>query len=206
MRDLAILILAAGGSRRMGQPKQLLELNGQSLIYRTALSALGMSPSEVVVVLGNAFDQIREEITDLGLSIVHNTEWEKGMAGSLQMGIQTLEHSAKHFDAVLILLCDQPLVDTIYLNRLAQAYRSIAFPAAASAYNNILGVPAIFDWEVLRQFAKEDGDHGARYLIKVLAKEGKVVEVDFPEGAIDLDTPEAYKAFLMRQPNEDSKS
>jgi molybdenum cofactor cytidylyltransferase len=199
MHNIAILVLAAGGSTRMGSPKQLLEIEGKSLIRRTCELALDLNPSIIAAVLGNAFFAISQEIKGLPIMLVENANWEQGMASSLRTGIKALSKSTANFDAVLMLLCDQPLVNQDYLDRLVRTYRSEALPAAASAYNNILGVPVIFDWEVLRQFASEDGDHGARFLLKDLVKKNQVTSLDFPEGAIDLDTPEAYQAFISQQ-------
>jgi molybdenum cofactor cytidylyltransferase len=199
MPDLGIIILAAGGSSRMGQPKQLLEIEGQSLIRKTVLTALATEGKPIVLVLGNAFEEIRQEIADLDIRIVQNRDWEKGMAGSLRIGATEIMETAPHLKAVLILLCDQPLLDAEYLQKLYQEFKRKGKQAIASKYGEVKGVPAIFDFELLERFNNDAGDFGARHLIQELAKKEELAVLDFPGGAIDLDTPKDYADFLKRE-------
>ena len=196
MSDLSVIILAAGGSVRMGKPKQLLEINGQSLIRKTVETALAADCSPVLVVLGNAFDKIEKEIAGLDIISVYNKDWQKGMAGSLQTGIQKMLQSAPHIKSVLLLLCDQPLITADYLKKMYLEFKKSGKPAIASEYNNIKGVPAIFDFQLLKAFNAGEGDFGARHLIKKLEKENQLAFISFPGGAVDLDTQEDYEDFL----------
>ena len=183
----------------MGEPKQLLKINGQSLIRKTVLTALATEGKSIVVVLGNAFEKVRQEISDLDIKIIQNGDWEKGMAGSLRIGATEIMDTAPHLKAVLILLCDQPLLDAEYLQKLYQEFKIKGKQAIASKYGEVKGVPAIFDFQLLKRFNDTAGDFGARHLIQELAKKEELAVLDFSDGAIDLDTPEDYADFLKRE-------
>lgn len=199
MSDFGVIILAAGGSTRMGRPKQLLKIKGQTLIRKTVETALSIQANPIVAVLGNAFEAINEEIADLKISTAHNTEWQKGMAGSLRIGVQRFRRLAPETKAVLLLLCDQPLITPDYLQQLYLEWQTTKMDAVASAYKGIKGVPAIFKTSILQQFTATEGDFGARHLIKQLEQAGRLSALDFPAGAIDLDTPDEYQQFLDRE-------
>lgn len=180
----------------MGQPKQLLKIEGQSLIRKTVQTALATDSKPIVVVLGNAVEEIRNDIADLDIRIIHNQDWQKGMAGSLRAGAREMMQSAPHLKAVLILLCDQPLLHADYLKILYQEFLKSGKQAIASAYGGVKGVPAIFDFRLLERFNNTAGDFGARHLIRDLAEKGELAVLPFPDGAVDLDTPEDYEEFL----------
>ena len=198
MLNFGLIILAAGGSTRMGQPKQLLDINGQTLIRKTISTALTAGADPCLVVLGNALEKIKSEISGLNVEIAQNPDWKKGMASSLRIAIESFRKKTNPPKSVMILLCDQPLITSDYLKKLFLVFQESTQHAIASEYNDIKGVPAIFDFETLAQFSAEQGDFGARHLIKKLDKENQLAVMSFPEGAIDLDTPEDYERFLER--------
>lgn len=195
MSDLAILILAAGGSSRMGQPKQLLMLEGQTLIRRITERALTVS-NQVIVVLGASIEKIRPELSSMEVSIVENKDWESGLNSSLQVGLKQISADQSNCNSVLILLCDQVHVTSAYLNKLIKTHQKSGKMATASAYSNTIGVPVLFDLALFTNMASPSGDFGARHLLKSLNEKGKVTKVDFPEGAIDLDTMEDYEKIV----------
>jgi len=184
MPDLGIIILAAGGSTRMGRAKQLLKVEGKTLIRKVVEMALATEASTVLVVTGNQAKAVGKEFADLPIQQVFNPDWQNGMAGSLRIGIQHVAQLAKPPKAIMVLLCDQVLETQL---------------AVAAGYNTIEGVPAIFDFETLRSFGEEAGDFGARYLIKRLKKEGQLAVFALPAAAMDLDTPEDYERFCKME-------
>ena len=103
--NLAVLILAAGSSSRLGKPKQLLKIKDESLIQIAVKKALTFT-DDVKVVLGHKSDEIIEELKDFPISILVNLNYEQGMGSSISFGIKDFTHSKK----VLIMLCDQPLI------------------------------------------------------------------------------------------------
>ncbi len=196
MSPVGLLVLAAGGSRRLGIPKQLLrDSHGLSLIRRAAQTALLSPCRPVAVVLGAFGDAIRPEISDLPLSVVVNTDWETGMASSLRAGLAALTASAP-LDAVLVMLCDQPGVSAALLDSLVAAYRTSGHALVACEYGAVLGVPALFGRELFGDLSALEGDEGARRVIKAYA--GPVTRIAFPAGKWDIDTIADAEALHQR--------
>lgn len=148
----------------------------------------------IVVVLGSQVDRMKLEIDTLALPVVENQQWQSGMGTSISAGMTTLAAINSDLDAVVIMLCDQPFVSADLINQFAQSYRSTQSPIVASAYANTLGVPALFDQSLFPTLIMMNANLGAKSLIQ--QHSGKVFQVPFPEGAIDLDTPTQYQQFL----------
>lgn len=183
----AAVILAAGGSARMGRPKQLLRYQGQTFVRRIAETAQAAGCDPVLVVVGREHDAIAAELQDLAITLVPNEHWERGMGTSLRAGLEVLPA----VDAVLILACDQPQVSTTLLRQLLVTHRESGQPMVASAYAGTLGVPALFAASCFARLRSLGGDAGAKGLLR--SQPNDVASVPFPEGALDLDTPEDYE-------------
>jgi molybdenum cofactor cytidylyltransferase len=184
-----VIILAAGGSSRMGTPKQLLQYRGQSLIRRAAETALDSIYDRVVVVIGNKAEQIKAEIDDLSVSVIENRAWRDGMSTSIRVGM--VELAKDDPDAVVLMLCDQPFLTAEILNDLVFTHIKSTEPIVASTYDGIQGVPAFFTREFFDELRSLTADEGARRVI--LKHQQSVATVAFPEGAIDVDTPHEYE-------------
>jgi len=178
----------------MGQPKQLLKYQGVSLVRRMALLALETKAGPVVVVVGASADRVAAEIGDLPLEVVSNDDWEQGMGTSVAVGIAAVEAYIPKPVAALFMVVDQPHVSLLLLRSLLENYRRYHPPVVASAYNNALGVPAIFDQDVFEELALLDGEKGARAVIEKYRDALRTVP--FPAGRFDLDTPEDYRLLL----------
>jgi molybdenum cofactor cytidylyltransferase len=196
MPIVGLIILAAGASTRMGTPKQLLLFQGRSLLRSMAEAAIASCCHSTVVVLGSQADRIKLEVHSLDLHSVVNLEWVKGMGTSIAAGMTALTAIRSDLDAVVIAVSDQPFVDSDLLNQLVESYQATQSPIVASAYANTLGVPALFDRSFFTALMTIDRDVGARDLIKRHAE--KVVQVSFPQGAIDVDTPAQYQQLCSR--------
>jgi molybdenum cofactor cytidylyltransferase len=194
--SVGLVMLAAGASSRMGQPKQLLKLNGESLIRRATLAALHSVCQPVVIVLGANEAFIRPEIADLSVQIVENPDWEQGMGSSIQIGIRQLLTTQPPIQAAVLMLCDQPLVDTSLINQLVECYKTSQGAVVASEYNGQLGVPALFDQKLFAELLQLDGPAGAKKIIEKYKP--TCYRLPFPEGALDVDTPEDYEKVLNR--------
>lgn len=192
MRDLSVsrtglMLLAAGGSRRLGTPKQLMtDSGGQTLVRRAAEAALGSACRPVVVVLGAAAKEAAAEIAGLPLSAAVNPEWRTGLASSLRAGLQALTEEAETLDAVVIMLCDQPGVSSALLNSLLATHAETKHSLVACEYGGVLGVPALFGQALFPALLSLTGDEGARRVIKNYV--GPVTRLPFPEGIWDIDT------------------
>jgi molybdenum cofactor cytidylyltransferase len=184
--SIATIILAAGGSTRLGQPKQLLSIDQTTLVRRMAQLALALEAGPVTVVLGGNQEQIQPELDHLPVHLVHNENWQSGLASSIQAGLQSLDTVA--FDAFLILLTDQPYVTTALLQQLIDTYQQTNKGIVACRYGEAghLGVPALFARQYETNFGQLKGDIGARKLIQQHPND--CAEVLFLQASVDLDT------------------
>lgn len=185
--SLATIVLAAGGSTRLGgQPKQLLTHNGQTLIRQITQSALSLETGPVFVVLGAKDEQIRPELADLPITVTVNTDWHKGLASSIRAGLQLF--SDESIEAFLIVLTDQPHITTDLLQQLinTRQYTGKGIVACRYGESGHLGVPALFDIGYKAPFMALSGDVGARKLIQQHADD--CADIAFPLAAVDLDT------------------
>jgi molybdenum cofactor cytidylyltransferase len=179
---LAAVILAAGASTRLGQPKALLNFRGQTLLLRT-LRLAQVVASELVVVVGAEAGSIASAIGDEPCRVVCNHDWESGMASSLRVGLAALANPA----GVLVMLIDQPLIEPGHLQQLQAVWTTCPELMVATGYTDGVGVPAIFPRSRLEALARGAGDSGARAMLRREAS--AVRQVECPEAALDIDTP-----------------
>jgi molybdenum cofactor cytidylyltransferase len=183
VKNVAAIVLAAGGSTRLGQPKQLLRYEGQTLLRRAVEAALGADCYPVVVVLGASFVDCSAELADLPVELALNANWLNGMGSSLAVGVHALGERA---EAVVLTLCDQLHVTAESLRALRQAQENSGARIVASQYAETLGVPALFHRSLYAELSRLDGDEGARRLLRAYRQE--VIAVPQPHAVIDIDT------------------
>ncbi len=192
--DIGIIILAAGASSRMGQSKQLLPIQGTTLLKRIVTTAQALKPSHTVVVLGANEKQHAAILKNTNVQSIVNPLWQNGMGSSLKTGLQHLLSLSPTTDVIIILVCDQPAVTTVYLERIVEWYKTSGKAIIASFYSGSPGVPALFDKTIFPELLNMDDAHGAK---KIIQKHEALTElIPFPEGSIDLDTPEDYHNFV----------
>lgn len=196
--QVGLILLAAGESKRMGTPKQLLSYKRQSLIRHAATEAVGSNCRPIVVVLGANCDRILSELKDLPINISYNFQWHKGMSASISVGIQTLMTIKPNIDAVIIALADQPLIVAQVYDRLLERYQkqqlngnTAAEIAIASTYSKTFGVPALFNHSLFSKLLDLNHRGGAKQLLKQYSN--PQYNLDLPEAAIDIDTPADYQ-------------
>ena len=201
MSSLHVLVLAAGASTRLGQPKQLVKLGGRPVLHRVVSSAVALAGNAVTVVLGAHARDMTHLLAHSPASVIVNRHWEEGMGSSLRYGVAALPPAC---DAVLILLGDQVGVTADDLKRLATAWRGEESMIAASVYDQHVGVPAIFPRLCFGELAELRGDQGAR---RVLERNSyRLVRVPLPSAALDLDTPEDLAALSERFKQHEQES
>lgn len=193
---VAIIILAAGASVRMGTPKQLLPYRGRSLLRQIASEAIASVCEPIIVVLGAYAQQIRQEVNQLPVQVVENLDWNKGMSASIKSGIQWLNTATNNIEAVVLTVCDQPFVSAQIINQLVEAYYHTGKPIIASEYSETLGVPALFSHIFFSELIDLKETEGAKQIIKKYSHE--VYRIPFPEGAIDIDTPNEYEKIKIK--------
>jgi molybdenum cofactor cytidylyltransferase len=187
-RKESVIILAAGSSSRLGQPKQLVEVEGIPLLLKSTLAALDALYSQVVVVLGANANEHKKTIAHLPVEIITHTEWKKGMGSSLKAGLQHILKFKPDTNAVVIMVCDQPLITSTHLAALRDLYHNYLTPIIASRYNETIGVPALFDHSLFSELSDIKDSQGARTVIA--SHSGSVETIDWPEGQLDIDTPD----------------
>lgn len=185
---ISIILLAAGSSSRLGQSKQLVLVNGKSLLALSALAALESGVDRVLVVLGANASAHKKAIESQPVEFVINDEWSKGMGNSLKKGLTHLISLNPHTDAVIIMVCDQPYLTGTHLNNLIIAYQENHALIVASAYNQTIGVPALFNRSLFDQLLELEDAQGARKIIQHY--KGNISMVPFEYGDIDIDTPD----------------
>jgi molybdenum cofactor cytidylyltransferase len=185
----AAVLLAAGASTRLGQSKQLIRLEGESLLHRTARLAVEAGCSPVFVVLGFEAQRMQVELRGLPVEVLTNPQWEEGMGSSLRFGMTALCRHQPQPDSVLVLLCDQPRLTAEHLRELLAAHKEGGGSAiTASVYAQRAGVPAIFPARLFPELLASVGDQGAKNLIRAHAVD--VQGILWPEGEFDLDRPQ----------------
>lgn len=190
----AIVVLAAGMSSRLGNPKQLLIYHGKSLLKHTVDAALQTPMRPVVVVVGANSDAVKKEIKKMEIVIEENKGWQEGMASSLRCGLEAVQKRSDDIDGIIFMVCDQPYVTQSLLDSLLLAQHETGLPIVASSYEDKLGTPALFHKCFFAELMKLEGDTGARKLIK--EHKEQVTTVAFPKGIIDIDTRTDYEVLL----------
>ncbi len=198
--NVGIVILAAGASTRMGVPKQLLHIDGKSLIKRIAEMAMDTACYPIVMVLGSNRDMMRKELERMPITIIDNPQWEKGMSGSIKMGLAGSYMTFKELEAVIILTADMPLISVELIQKMIKKAEEVSEKMkdnpdiVACSYGGQMGIPVLFKRKLFNDLLELSGDNGAKKII--LANKEKTVTIDFPEGIFDLDTMEEYRNFL----------
>jgi len=188
MTRLAAVLLAAGSSARLGQPKQLVRLRGETLVRRAASLLLDLKVEPIVVVTGHRSVEVAAELSGLPLILTDNRDWELGMGSSIACGIHAIPEEV---DGVLLMLCDQWRIGLSDLIRLKSAWISDIsqiMVAQWKADNSLAsGPPIIFPCDVIHEliFIKKDG--GARPVIERNREIVRFTEIE--RAAWDLDNP-----------------
>jgi molybdenum cofactor cytidylyltransferase len=191
---LAIIILAAGKSNRLGSPKQLLQYKGKGLLQNAVEAALKTDNHAVIVITGANASLIEKELIDYPVKKVFNENWQDGMASSILCGLTYAESILPDLEAVLFMACDQPFVDGDLLNNLIEKQKATGTPITACVYEEVTGIPAIFHKSIFPGLKTLEGDSGAKKIIMHHAD--KTVTLLFQQGKIDIDTKIDYENLL----------
>ncbi len=191
---IGALILAAGGATRFGGPKQLLEIDGETLIDRACKTALAAGCEPVLRVLGARAEEILKRPEPSDVSTLVHEKWQDGMGSSLAAGICRLLEIEPECDAVFILLADQPLVSVSLLEMMLPLLEE-HFTMVICEYGEGSGPPALFKWPHFPELMELTGDRGAKSL--AAKHPGAVAWFPFPGGACDIDSREAWEKFLL---------
>ena len=187
--DLAAVLLAGGPSTRLGRPKQLVRVGGESLVRRTARLLLGLEPASVTVVTGCEAARVAAELEGLAVRIVYSRDWAQGMGASINAGVRSLREGA---DGVLVTVCDQWRVEQDDLDRLAACWSSDISRICGANWKEegafVSGPPVIFPRKLIPELKSMQPGRGARQLIDRYMDLVEYVEMQ--NAAFDLDRPE----------------
>jgi len=199
MDEIPILLLAAGGSLRMGKPKQLLPWGEQTLIEHQ-IQTLLKTDNSVNVVLGSNSNLIIPVIEKYPVNIFINSDWERGMGSSISFGIQQIIQNFPEAEGVLITLLDQPLLTTSYFEKMLDDFQpgsqQILISRSSSGWT---GVPVLFDQCYFNELTGLKNDEGAKKIVK--RHEKKVILLDGGELLVDMDTMQTYQQLLNKHIN-----
>ncbi len=194
---ISAILLAAGESKRMGRPKQLLEWQENTLLQHCLESIMRSAVDETILVLGHEADRIGARLPPLPLTIVINPDYRQGMASSLRRGLLSMDPGSEAF---LVLLADQPGIAPEIINTVIRAFRQ-ADPKRGivrPVYRGRPGHPVLFGAQYLQEALHLRGDVGARRI--VANHPADVLEINVEDAAVlqDVDTPEEYRNYTKR--------
>jgi molybdenum cofactor cytidylyltransferase len=202
---ITAVLLAAGESRRMGEFKQLLRLGGKTFVEHCVDNLLASTVDDVIVVTGHRELEVVRAIANRPVKIVHNPDYQCGMASSIKQGVR---HVSENADACLISLVDQPRIDTVVIDRLVQVYKDGVYKDGASdggrllivipTYEERSGHPILLDLALREDILTMDVDVGLRQVVS--AHSGSITRVPVSSADVleDCDLPEDYERLLKQ--------
>jgi molybdenum cofactor cytidylyltransferase len=193
---IAGIILAAGQSKRFGQPKQLLDWKGEPFVRAVAKTALAAGLSPVVVVTGSNADQVELTVRDLGVTILNNVEWKSGQGSSIKAGIKWLRQSYAHkaIGGAIFLLADQPQLTGSVIRALVETHAEGLYPIVAPMVLDRRANPVLFDSMTFPDLSTLEGDVGGRAIFHRYQVEYLPWHDD--RLLLDVDTPEMYQRLI----------
>lgn len=183
--SLGAILLAAGGSSRLGRPKQLVEIDGEPLVRRQARLLLALEPACVVVVTGAAREEVEAALAGLDVRFAHHPGWEGGMGTSIAKGIRLMPERVR---GALLLLVDQYRLEAADLGRLIDAWSADPLAVALAGWDGERGPPTLFPRSLFERLSRLRGDSGARPVLRKF--KGRQITVDMPHAALDVDVAE----------------
>ncbi|HEX6939204.1 MAG TPA: nucleotidyltransferase family protein [Longimicrobiales bacterium] len=186
------IVLAAGRSRRMGRPKALLPVDGETFIER-AIRVLVEGGCRAVIAVVGADDDVVRRAEQSGAKVVVNAEPESDQAASLRLGLRSIEADA---EAAVVLPVDHPLVAAATVLRLLEAFRARRAPIVRPTYCGTPGHPGVFARRLLPELLRPDLPEGAHTVVEAHAAE--VLDVPVPDAGVtaDVDSPEDYRRLV----------
>jgi molybdenum cofactor cytidylyltransferase len=192
MSKTGIIILAAGSSSRMGEPKQLMKFKSKTFLQHIIEESKEANLNPVICVTGYQSDQISKAIAGMNVIIVNNEQWSEGMGTGISAGIK--EALQSDLDSVILAVSDQPFVSSGLFAKMLTLKDKSGKKIVASSYAGTLGTPVLFDKEYFNQLISLHGNQGAKNIVHMNMSD--VVTVKFEKGSIDIDTKEDYEKLI----------
>ncbi|MDE3838905.1 nucleotidyltransferase family protein [Bacillus methanolicus] len=204
MYDIGAVILAAGMSKRMGQPKQFLNLHGKPLFRYSVETAVHSGLRPVVVVSGEHTELVKEYIRDLPAMVIHNPNFAQGMSSSLKVGVKAIRDQVS---ACFVFLADQPFIPVSVVDRLREVFdvaKSKNMNIIRPRYGSVPGHPVLFAAKIFPELIRIEGDRGAQQVIRQHLTELAYVDFDHSLWGVDIDTPEDWKIYSKEKYDKNS--
>lgn len=191
-KKIGILILAAGQSARLGRPKQIIRIQGKTLLQNAVEAALAVTPY-VYVVLGAYSEKTEPHIADYAVHILHNRGWKEGMGSSIRLAMEYIHDQQSGLDSLILSVCDQPKLSAAVFEALIQKKEATGKGIIAAVYQETCAVPALFNASFFHELAACKGDKGARHLFQKYQE--NCATIPFDDGAWDVDVEDDIRAY-----------
>lgn len=188
---IAVLVLAAGASRRMNDIKQILAFKDSTLLENALKTAKMSKNDQVFCVLGANKEEIQQKVDFQGIEIIQNDDWNEGLGKSIAVGVAFIQ-DYKDYDGIIVILADQPFITSAYLDKMIEKFIENKSEIIATSYSGKPGVPAVFPQKIFSELTKLSGDSGAKELLR---SEKNIIKLE-AENTFDVDIPEDYKKVL----------
>ena len=196
MKNVTV-ILAAGSSSRLGQPKQLLLFNGKTLLRNAIEAAVALEDNTTLVITGAEHDQLLPEIPTSNVTVLNNPHWQEGMGSSISLAIKYILEESPDCMTFIVTVCDQPYLSSAIFQQLIQELDKTDKGVVASGYADTVGSPVLFTRQYFDDLSKLTGEQGAKSILSKHQQDLSVVQ--FPKGSVDIDTRQAYNDLLYWQ-------
>jgi molybdenum cofactor cytidylyltransferase len=190
---ISAIILAAGESKRMGQPKQLLPFRGSTILGQIMENLLPSQAAEIIVVLGSQAEKMIPQISREPVKIVVNPDFEQGMSSSIKCGLSRISAAA---DGVMIVLGDQPLIEKETIDLLIEKHRQSERGIILPVYKGLRGHPVIFTMKYKDELMRLTGDIGGKQIVERHPSDVLEVEVDCESVVISIDAESDYQSLV----------
>ncbi|MDP5061059.1 MAG: nucleotidyltransferase family protein [Maribacter sp.] len=194
--DIAVLIMAAGASKRMDGIKQLMPWKDSNFLLETIKTVQNTNANSLHVVLGSNVEFITNHcnLKEKNIDVIVNSNWENGLGDSIAHGVKVLLKQRPNLDGILICLADQPLLSFKYLNSLMVEYVKHPSNIIATNYGKKVGVPALFPKLLFEELCALKGDFGAKEILN--NKNNAIIPLDAADQIVDVDTNLEYQNLI----------
>jgi len=192
---ISVVILAAGESKRMGQPKQLMPLGGSTILEQTVDNYLNSEVNEVIVVLGHRAEEMSQLLDGKPVMVAVNPAYRQGMGTSIAVGLSLIGAQAQ---GVMLALAEQPFIDRRAINQLIAAFGAHDKGIVIPSYNDQRGHPVIFASKYREELLGLTGDIGGRQIISRHPDDILEIAVDCEGIITDIDTWDSYQLEISK--------
>jgi molybdenum cofactor cytidylyltransferase len=192
---IAAVVLSAGESSRMGRPKALLPIEGETFIGRIVAALKRTQTAKIVVVLGHNADQLAATIRPLGVEILVNPDYKLGQLSSLQVAVRSLQGDTG-CDAMLLHLVDHPYIDAALVDRMIERFHETKKDIVVPRWRGKRGHPVLFSRRLFAELLAAPMDQGAKAVVNAHLRDTLEIDTEEEGIALDIDTPELYRQHV----------